>query len=326
MSPQAASPSPATAGTTGLWRRPARAWLLASRAASRPLRAGICSACAQGGPRRLRTSSCRPSPPGSSATSRRKTAGDAPVRACAGRITNSSLAFSLHAICRRRNCSVRACGSQARTASTSAQRRACSQAHMRAAGALAATHSNCCGARPWAARPGPNGVCGAPTSTTMPWPARARAGSKRRHSFWPLWACRISTSAPTGQPPPGSCASSAAWPLARTAPGERAIVSARQSAAPPGAAAGADGRLVGEGKCEGNTGTMAQINCTKIQYMRIRICGARVGLRRQEALCQRKRAYIPAMPMTFFDRSLEKAVKTLMISTLRRGVLTTPPP
>ena len=70
--------------------------------------------------------------------------------------------------------------------------------------------------------------------------AATSAGSSSRHSPCPACGCSTSTSAPTGHPPPGSTASSAAWPVGRVAPALRASSSARQTAPAPRASGAAE--------------------------------------------------------------------------------------
>ena len=136
---------------------------------------------------------------------------------------------------------MRACGSQASTAATSAQRSACSLAHSCAAGVPARTHSSARVASQPAASAGKKGSCGGFTSATAPPCARwcaTRAGSSSDHRGAVGWASSSSISAPSGQPPPGSSASSAAWPLATTATAPACKASACHTPASAGTAFG----------------------------------------------------------------------------------------
>jgi hypothetical protein len=135
--------------------------------------------------------------------------------------TRASLPRAL--TCRRRICSGRAWGSQASTRAAAWARSSCSVHQSRSAVVCACTQTRAEAGSPHWARPGRCGTWGGPTSTMgRPSAARARAtGPSRRHSSRAGWGCSSSVRAPQGQPPPGSSASSAAWPLARTAPRPR---------------------------------------------------------------------------------------------------------
>ena len=169
----------------------------------------------------------------SGAIRRRRTAGEACAWARASRSTNKSLLCSAAALCRRRNCSGRAWGSQASTASMAAQRKACSLAHSASAGLalVAHSHSRRCAARPWACNAGANGRCGAATSATGPLPHCTSAGRSKRHSLCTPGSCKSSVKAPRGQPPPGSWASSKVSPVGTVGAGAAAKLAARQTSA-----------------------------------------------------------------------------------------------
>ena len=227
----------------------------ASNWRSAGVRAARCRLCSSGGPRRL--SSSRHKPPSASLEScSRSTAGEASWRAWSLRMTNSSLWCSAAAKCRRRSCSVRAWGNQASTASTGAQRSACSVAHRGVALALGVpplpagappggslNHNRRRAASPWAAKAGTKGRCGGATSTTGPVPQRASAGASKRHSLCTPGACSSSVSAPTGQPPPGKCRSKSASPVATVRWGASAKAWARQTSACSASSASAAGAL-----------------------------------------------------------------------------------
>ena len=168
-----------------------------------------------------------------SATCRRSRAGEVDCAAVSGRNTNSSASCCAAASCSRRSSPTRACGSQASTAATSAQRSACSQAQSRAAGCLAADPQQRldrqAAAPPATGRRARAARRSAPPARRRPAPpAPAPAAAVARHAPRARTAAARS-SRPTGQPPPGSCASSAAWPVAMTCASARPSSSPRQT-------------------------------------------------------------------------------------------------
>ena len=205
-----------------------------SSASTAAARAGKGTGRCSGGPRRLRM--CTSMAPAFSSSHSLSRAGDPASRAPASRKTNGNRDCSCAASCRRLSSASLACGNQARTAVTSAQRSACSVAHKRAPGLPARRHSSRSAGRPCAARQGMKGACGGATRTTGPGPstaACASAGSTSCQKDESTCGCSSSTMPSSGQPPPGSWASSAAWPLAMTRPGWRASSSPRQTASGP---------------------------------------------------------------------------------------------
>ncbi len=125
-----------------------------------------------------------------------------------------------------------------------ASRLACGQARMPANPPLASncsTHQAACrpartmtsrsSASPAAAQAGACGKQGGATSASRPpsFDNRASAGSSRLISPRPLRSTRISVRFPRGQPPPGSSASSSAWPLGIADSGRLASASPRQT-------------------------------------------------------------------------------------------------
>lgn len=95
----------------------------------------------------------------------------------------------------------------------------------------ALTTTSLSSARPAAAQAGACGSHGGATSASQPPSAdkRASAGNSRLISPTLLRSTRISVRLPRGQPPPGSSASSSAWPLGIALSGSEASVSPRQT-------------------------------------------------------------------------------------------------
>ncbi len=199
-----------------------------SKAASRGACAASVTGAAKGGPRRLSRCTFSVSVP---CNSSRNLAGDDSLRVANVRNTNNSDVCCCAARFRRRSAMPGAWGSPASTAATWLQCSACSAAHRRAAGLSACTHSSCGLGSPQAARLGPKGWSGAPTNTTGPLricTACTSAGSSNCQTCCSGRGCSTSIRLPSGQPPPGNCASSAAWPLDRVVSRAWASSCARQ--------------------------------------------------------------------------------------------------
>lgn len=148
---------------------------------------------------------------------RRSGAADDSCAACIGRKANTRrglpLAWLLLAKCKRRSCSERAWGNHTSRAATSLHRSTCSAAHRRCAGWLDSTKMMLPLGTPMRDRAAKLGKCGLPTNTMLPsWLHARRAGNSRRHSCEPAWVCKISVSAPVGQPALGNWASNRAKP------------------------------------------------------------------------------------------------------------------
>ena len=178
------------------------------------------------------------SPKASPSTKSRNKAGDACCAALAGRNTHNNCCCWAAASCRRRKAPGCACGNQAITASTSRQRNACSAAHNAALALSGRSRHRRPGDSPCAWSAGAKGSQGGATTTTGPArraSACANAGNTNCHSCRPASGCNTSLIPPTGQPPPGSCASSSAYPVDCTCWGPAPSVSACQT---PGTAEG----------------------------------------------------------------------------------------
>lgn len=182
-----------------------------------------------------------PSPP---ARATRSGAGDGVRRAAVGRHRQAKTGRPSAATCSRR--SVRASMPASGQASTPAKPPLASNC---------STHQPTCrpaptttrrsGTTPAAAQAGACGSQGGATSASQPPAAdsRARAGKSRLSSPTPLRSTRISVKFPRGQPPPGSSASSSAWPLGMVAAGKLASASPRQTSP----LASTSARAIGDG-------------------------------------------------------------------------------
>lgn len=161
-------------------------------------------------------STVRPSRSGRSAS--RKTAGDASCAAASGRTIKKSVSDDCAARCSRRSEDVWTYCDQNSNAPQLPARRICSADHKASAVLEARICNSCSGDRPMYSRPSPFGTCGGWTIATGRLPSALSAGRSSRISPTPAcWTSR-SISAPTGQPPPGSSADSAGYPVSTTRP------------------------------------------------------------------------------------------------------------
>ncbi len=157
---------------------------------------------ARAGPRRFAMSTVKPSRSGRSAS--RKTAGDASCAAASGRTMKNSVSDDCAARWSRRSEDAWTYWDQKSRAPQLPARKICSADHNASAVFRARTWSNCSGASPMYSRPSPFGTCGGCTMATGRLPNVPSAGRSRRISPTPACCTSRSTSAPTGQPPPGS--------------------------------------------------------------------------------------------------------------------------
>ena len=168
-------------------------------------------------------------PPAAGRSARRKGAGEASCAAASGRSMKNRVSPLCAAMCRRRRLSPRAWLAQNSSAPQLPLRNTCSAAHNASAPRLLRSHNSCEGGRPSAASARACGAWGG-CSRTMRRSAQAcRAGRSRRISPMPGCCCNNSTSMPTGQPPPGSWAESAACPVSTQRVPACASCDARQS-------------------------------------------------------------------------------------------------
>lgn len=181
-----------------------------------------------GRPRRLRIRTDKPPSPAASA--RRSGAGEGVAIVAVDRHKTAKTGRPSAATCKRRRLrtSIPASG-QAKTPANPPLANNCSTHH--ALWRPPCTTTKRSGARPAAAQAGACGCHGGATSASQPPPAEscAKAGNNRRISPNPQRSTRHSTSAPRGQPLPGSSSSSSACPLGIVDSGRWASVLPRQT-------------------------------------------------------------------------------------------------
>lgn len=150
----------------------------------------------------------------------------------------------------------RAWSSQSSTPPNAWLRRICSAAHSRSDGLAARTQTICSGEKSQPTSRTALGRYGGPTRAMRSAPAHSvdSAGRNSRHSPIPGCGHSSSVSPPSGQPPPGSSASSASWPVASTRPTPRARLPARHSA---GCSSSGDGTGRARGSTPAVTGPAA---------------------------------------------------------------------
>lgn len=126
--------------------------------------------------------------------------------------------------CSLRNAPGRARLSQISTPSKALLRRSCSAAHKRSADSLVRTQTICSGEKSQPTSLTAFGRCGGATSAMRRAFALSvdNAGRSNRHSPIPDCGHSSSVNPPRGQPPPGSSASNASYPVVRTRPSPRA--------------------------------------------------------------------------------------------------------
>ena len=183
-----------------------------------------------GGPRRLSKSTAS-RPRVAAERERRNAAADDSLRARSGRNRKARVLLPAAATCRRLTWMGSIWVIQHSSAPNAPLARACSAAHSASRGRPGETTAKCAKSIPRAAQAVPLSGCGGATSSDQRPSARMRpsTGSSSEHSPSPALSARISVSAPRGQPPPGSSASSWAKPLASTGMAALAKRSAHQT-------------------------------------------------------------------------------------------------
>ena len=187
----------------------------------------ICNRRDAGRPRRFRMRNANRSAP--AVRVRRSGAGDGVAASAVDRHKTAKTDCPSAATCRRRNAraSMPASGQASRPAKPPHLSNCSTHQAPCLPGWITSRRS---GATPAAAQAGACGSQGGATKARRP-PSpdsRASAGSSRLISPMPLRSTRISVRFPRGQPPPGSSASSSAWPLAMVPSGKPGKASPRQ--------------------------------------------------------------------------------------------------
>ncbi len=160
------------------------------------------------GPRRLMTSMTRP--PAAGRRPSRNVAGEASAAHAKGRINKKSTSEDWAARCRRRSASERMCCCHRSSAPQLPVRKICSALHNASAVFGARMRSTLSTGRPRYASACALGVCGGWIRATGRFATCCRAGCRSRNSPTPGCCTSSSTSALSGQPPPGSSAERAA--------------------------------------------------------------------------------------------------------------------
>lgn len=163
------------------------------------------------GPRRLINEMFTPADDGSSPS--RSGAGDVALAAAIGRNRKKRVSARCAARCRRRSASARTCDDQNNNPPAVPERRTCSTAHRASAVDPGLRRHTFAVSSPHHVKAAGCSRCGGWTTNTGRSETRESAGRSRRSSPQPGCGCINSVNDPVGQPPPGSSASRAAWPL-----------------------------------------------------------------------------------------------------------------
>jgi hypothetical protein len=161
-------------------------------------------------------STSNPSSAGLSAS--RNNAGDESCARARGPTITKRVSDACAARCNRRKADVLRCCAQKISPPQLPVRKICSADHNASAVDCAFTCSSCSSGSPIYPRPSPFGICGGCSKAIGRLPATLRAGRRSLISPTPGCCTSRSMSAPTGQPPPGSSADSAGYPVSKTRP------------------------------------------------------------------------------------------------------------